>query len=530
MNLPCKFIIALAASAGLLIPLSTPSSAADNTAYGVGALKSGTTTGFYNDSAFGFDALYHDTTGADNTATGYGSLLHNNGYYNTADGYNALESNTTGVGNTAAGFGSLGRNNGSYNTATGFNSLLENTTGQGNTATGVNALYYNNGSYNTADGQGALLSNTTGIENVAVGVQTLSSNTTGTGNTANGYQALFNCTTDSQETATGYQALYSDTVLGFDGGPNENVADGYQALFSNTDGSGNLADGYLALHANTSGYENTAAGAFALQYNTNGIQNVAIGETALESSTSGNDNTAVGCGALPDNGSGGNNIGIGAFAGYNLDTGSNNIDIGSGGVNGEHDTIRIGVEGTQYQAFIAGIAGEIVNQSSYADVVIDATGRIGTVVSSRRFKQGIHDMGDASEALYSLRPVAFQYKHELDPKGTPQFGLIAEEVEKVNPALVARDSKGKVYSVHYEAVNAMLLNEFLKEHATVSKLEASIAAQEKRSADQRWINAQQQQEIATLTATLKEQASLLQKVSAQIEGMQSTPQVVSNNQ
>jgi len=163
-------------------------------------------------------------------------------------------------------------------------------------------------------------------------------------------------------------------------------------------------------------------------------------------------------------------------------------------------------------------------------VMIDANGRLGTPPSSARFKDGIKPMDKASEVILALKPVTFRYKKEVDAERAPQFGLIAEDVEKVNPALVARDEKGKPYTVRYEAVNAMLLNEFLKEHRKVQEQEATIAELKSIAAKQEMINAQQQRETKALAATLREQASQIQKVSSQLELEKASAQTVVNNQ
>jgi hypothetical protein len=197
---------------------------------------------------------------------------------------------------------------------------------------------------------------------------------------------------------------------------------------------------------------------------------------------------------------------LGAFAGDNLTTGDNNIDVGSNGVAGEGNTIHIGEQGTQTRTFIAGIHGTALG--SGVAVRVNANGRLGTAPSSARFKQNIKPMDNASEAIFALKPVAFRYKQELDPEGIPQFGLVAEEVEKVNPDLVARDADGKVYTVRYEAVNAMLLNEFLKEHQKVQRLEAALAAVNER---------------------LKAQDAKIDKVDAKVELTKPAPQTVVNN-
>ena len=295
-------------------------------------------------------------------------------------------------------------------------------------------------------------------------------------NTATGFEALFSNTTGSANTATGLQALFFNT------GGNNNTADGVNALFSNTTGSANTADGLDALFSNTTGSFNTAHGHTALRHNTTGEGNTANGFRALVRNTTGNGNIALG-----------NN------AGENLTTGSNNIDIFDRGVAGEGNTIRIGKQGTQTATFIAGIYGQVVAPATGTPVLIDGSGRLGTMLgpisSARRFKHDIKAMDKASESILALQPVTFHYKKELDPDGIPQFGLVAEDVEKVNPDLVARDDQGKPYSVRYDAVNAMLLNEFLKEH--------------RKNEEQQAIIERQQKQIDALTAGL-------QKVSAQL--------------
>src|SRR5882724_4642738 len=172
--------------------------------------------------------------------------------------------------------------------------------------------------------------------------------------------------------------------------------------------------------------------------------------------------------------------------------------------------IRIGTTGTQTATFIAGIRG--VPISGGTEVGVNASGQLGVRASSARYKDAIKPMDKASEAILRLKPVTFRYKHELDAKGIPQFGLVAEDVEKVNPELVARDDQGKPFTVRYEAVNAMLLNEFLKEHRKVEQQRKDFEA----------ALAQQQKEIDALTAGL-------QKVSAQLELSKAEPRTVLNN-
>src|SRR5215813_9724570 len=372
----------------------------------------------------------------------------------------------------------------------------------GNTAEGTDALLsLSSGTNNTAIGADALANNVSGNDNTAVGFQALLL-ATGNHNTAVGSEALFFDTGGHDNTATGFQALLNNA------GGSENAASGAFALINNQTGDFNTATGTGALQANIDGDANTATGTAALSDNTSGINNTANGVNALFFNTTGHDNTADGLNALLNNKTGSNNIAVGSQAGSKLTTGGNNIDIGATGVAGESNTIRIGKSGTQKKTFIAGIRG--ITVASGVGVIVGTTGQLGTVQSSKRFKEAIKPMDKASEAILALKPVTFRYKEELDPEKIPQFGLIAEEVEKVNPELVVRDEEGKVTTVRYEAVNAMLLNEFLKEHGTVQKLQARVEEQQKQIAVQKAAAAQQQKQIETLTTGL-------QKVTARVE-------------
>jgi hypothetical protein len=292
----------------------------------------------------------------------------------------------------------------------------------------------------------------------------------------------------------------------------ENTAVGDQALINNGTGQANTATGFKALFTNGNGFQNTATGDQALFSNESGDRNTATGYQSLFSNRSGFFNTAVGYHALSNN-NGSNNIALGQVAGNRLTTGDNNIDIGNAGQEGESSTIRIGF--SQTTTFIAGISGAVVTG---ATVVVNAAGQLGTAPSSCRFKNDIKPMDRASESLFSLKPVSFRYKKGIDPAGIPQFGLVAEEVEKVNRDLVVRDKDGKPYSVRYEQVNAMLLNEFLKEHRKNEEQEVTIAQLRK---DLQATAAQQQTQIEALTAGL-------QKVSARLEARRPAPQVVNN--
>jgi hypothetical protein len=330
---------------------------------------------------------------------------------------------------------------------------------------------------NTAEGQSALLGLTTGGYNTAVGFFSLRSDTTGSFNTASGAGTLVLNTADNN-TATGAAALLSNTTGSF------NTANGAFALFSNTTGNANAntANGYQALYSNTSGSANTADGLQALYSNTTGYANTALGYAA----------------------------------GYAI-TGSGNVCIGAAvsGVAGEDGTTRIG-----------NIYDSVASDRA---VYVNFDDKLGTLASSRRYKEEIKPMDKASEALLGLKPVTFRYKQELDPRHVPMFGLIAEDVEKVNPDLVTRNKKGEVETVRYDAVNAMLLNEFLKEHKKVEEQGGTINELKKDF----------RATVAELTERLKEQDSKIEKVSARLaaaspsrgglEMSKPAPKVVSNN-
>jgi hypothetical protein len=381
---------------------------------------------------------------------------------------------------------------------------------------------------NTAEGQNALLSLTSGTYNTAVGLFSLRSITTGRFNTAVGAGTLLVNTADLN-TAIGVDALYSNTT-GY-----QNTANGVFALFRNTTGITNTASGAYALRDNTTGAGNTANGQGALAYNTIGGGNTAIGQLAAISNITGNNNTAVGQGAMFQTGGVNSNTAVGAgalyAAGGDFNTalgvnagyvvsGSYNIFIGAGVVGPspfqESNTIRIAdnlpADPGASACFIGGINGQTTTNGTA--VFINSSGKLGTITSSARFKKDIKPMDSASEVILSLRPVTFHYRS--DTMNTSQFGLIAEEVAKVNPALVVRDKEGKPYSVRYDQVNAMLLNEFLKEHRKNEEQQATIA--------------QLKSGMEALTATVKEQAAQIQKVSAQLEANKPTPQVVANDQ
>jgi trimeric autotransporter adhesin len=388
--------------------------------------------------------------------------------FSTADGWEASVLQTTALGTTSFGAAALAGNNATGNCAFGAGAATFTLSAGGVNALGFFALYYNNGAFNNAHGRQALFNNTSGIENNAFGDLALLDNTTGSTNTAVGDNALQSNTTGGSNVAVGRNALLSNTTVGNPNGDGGSVAVGKQAL-ENTDATpngDNNAIGYQALQANVTGQYNNAHGWKALTLSTGSL------------------NTALGDGA-----------------GGGLTTGDGNVYIGAapGGaaVESNHTYIR-NINTTS----VSGLGTDTVTVNL-------ATGLLGHLTSSRRYKEDIKPMENASEALYQLKPVSYRYKQEIDPTRSPAFGLIAEQVAQVNPALVACNADGQVESVHYEMVNAMLLNEFLKEHRTVQELKSTVAEQRKQ--------------IDALAAGL-------QKVSAQLEMSKPATKVVVGNQ
>jgi hypothetical protein len=374
------------------------------------------------------------------------------------------------------------------NTAEGQSALLSRTTGLYNTAVGIySVLSLTDGSFCTGVGAGTLFANTA-ADNTATGAGALFSNTIGEDNTANGTFALFSNTTGVVNTAVGASALFSNTAGNF------NTAVGQQALFANTSGQENTAIGFAALGNNPPGNFNTAVGSFAL-LNTTGAENTAVGKNVLGNNTTGNSNTAVGSGALFSS-TGSGNIALGDNAGGSVTTASNVICIGASGANVDNSCF-IG----QIYFNVQPIVG-----TDPDSVTITSAGRLGRGnVSSRRYKHDIQPMEKASEALYALKPASFRYNKEYDATQTLAFGLIAEEVAAVYPDLVGRNAEGQPESVRYEQINALLLNEFLKEHRKVEKLESALEAVNER---------------------LKEQEAKIEKVSAHLELSEPALQVV----
>jgi trimeric autotransporter adhesin len=390
------------------------------------------------------------------------------------------------------------------NTAEGSNALFSLTIGINNTAVGANALFHDTtGGYNAAFGSRALENNISGNFNMAVGTQALFNNTADA-NMAVGFRVLYFNTTGHDLTGIGTGALYKNTN-GID-----NTAIGSGALNSNTTGDDNTAVGRQALLRNTSTSFNVAVGDFALA-SFNGTTafdgaNTALGSIALSAETSGEENTAVGRRALEFLTAGSNNTAVGWRAGDNVATASGVVCIGSG-------VVGANVSNTTY---IRNINTTTVTGAGTDFVNVDlTTGLLGHNSSSRRYKENIKPMDNASEALYRLKPVTYRFKKEINPTPSLEYGLIAEDVANVDPNLAIRDGKGQIESVRYMAVNAMLLNEFLKEHRKVEELEATVA--------------QQQKGMEVLAASLKEQAAQIQKVNAQLEVKKPAPKVVRNN-
>jgi hypothetical protein len=385
-----------------------------------------------------------------------------------------------------------------FTTAEGTNALKNLTTGAANTGVGWYSLFSaSTASYNTGVGAGTLALNTAD-GNTATGTAALLLNSTGHDNTANGFQALFSNNAGNQNTALGAQALFHNTA-------DNNCAVGFKALMGNATGIENTATGVVALFSNFTGDGNTATGQAALFLNTQGDGNTATGQEALVLST-GNFNTADGVSALANNTTGSGNTALGVFAGTGITTADNVIAIAAAGQN---------VSNSCYIGMIYSNVQPIVGTDPDS-VTITSSGRLGRGnVSSRRYKHDIKPMEKASEVLYALKPVSFRYNKEYDATQTLAFGLIAEEVAEVYPDLVGRNPQGDAESVRYEQINAMLLNEFLKEHRRVEELKSAMT--------------QQRKETEVLVARLNEQEARIQKVSAQLEASKPAPQVAENN-
>ncbi len=444
----------------------------------------------FGNTAMGTDALGVLTFGVSNTASGSSALAANTtGLSNTATGNLALSSNTEGDENTATGSSALRFNvGGSRNTATGHYALISNVMGNDNTAVGYFALFSKTlGNENTAVGQGALGGNTTGFQNTATGNVALAVNSTGNNNTATGHGALRSNTTGSDNTAAGFAALFDNTT------GSGSAAFGFLALSSNTTGTGNAAFGTQALLNTNTGGSNSAFGASALSSNTKGFRNVAVGNSTLLANTIGKSNTAVG------------------WKAGERTTGNDNVLIAHRGVASESQTMRIGTKGTPGEVssgvtrtFIAGVRG-VTTGSAGAAVLVDVNGQLGTISSSLRFKQDVHDIPDLDDRLSKLRPVEFRYK-QADAAGEHpvQYGLIAEEVAEVFPELVIPDENGQPETVAYHQLPALLLSELQKERVRARIQSGRIAELER-----------QVQEIASLKQDLARMARILERLDPQ---------------
>jgi hypothetical protein len=317
----------------------------------------------------------------------------------------------------------------------------------------------NSTTQSVALGTGSLPSSSTGLANTAIGVGTLQINSTGAYNVGIGSSALLNNTTGSDNTAVGSASLKQNTGGGY------NSAFGYNALSLNALGIGNTAVGYTALFNNNANY------------------NTGMGIAALSGNTMGGSNTAVGYFALANVTSGGGNIGIGSGAGQNvMGSGSYTIEIGNSGTPTDSNVVRIGTPGEHLSTFIAGISTSTITGSA---VLVNSNGQLGVLLSSQRYKEDVHDIGNVSDALMRLRPVSFRYKHATEDGRKPvNYGLIAEEVARIYPELVVYGENGEIESVQYHQLPALLLNELQKQHETIQELQQRLAALETLMQDQ----------------------------------------------
>jgi hypothetical protein len=411
---------------------------AENTCFGVAALDSNS-AGTAN-SAFGFGALHSNAVGAGNTAIGNLAMYEGvDNTQNTAVGQFALRRASGTWQNTAVGLLALGGDSdpmtGSYNVGVGAFALLRNVSG----------------SNNVAIGNAAMVENTTGFTNVAIGSSSLRSNTTGYLNVAVGPQSLARNTSGKRNVAVGSSTLYGV-------GAPEGLT-----------GSDNTAIGYGALLADTSGYANVALGSAAMWNESTGHRNTGLGTRALFSATSGNRNVA-----------------LGYAAGYDITTGSDNIILGGGnrGAVDDSGVIRIGSPKYQYKAYLAGVHGVQPGKGGAVPVVIDGNGQLGTLNSSRRFKQDIAPLADdVNVRLLQLRPVSYRYTQAHDDGSQPlEYGLIAEEVAAVFPELVVYDTAGQALTVRYHLLASMLVDALQREHAASAAQAARLDALEKQVA------------------------------------------------
>jgi hypothetical protein len=428
------------------------------------------------------DPVQSDSLGDTAVGTGAMALFNSTGFAgnSTAVGFNALQTNPTPLESVAIGAFAMQQNNGSTGIAVGFSAMMTGG-GEYNVAIGRQALYKGGGSDNIAIGYGAQFINESGTDNVSIGSSTLFYNKSGGRNTAVGSYALVGTQMDlpgaSNNTAVGWAAMsgvasgafnvaVGSGALAYHTNGNFNTALGGGALGQNTTGGANTAVGYHALFENEDAIDNTAVGTRALQSNTRGASNTSVGESALRNNTIGASNVAIGRNALYSMTGGTHNTALGNNAGYNIANTSDNIDIANQGMVGDTGTIRIGAPSTQKATYIAGIA---TTQLTGAAVYVNSNGQLGVLASSERYKTAISPMSVDAATLQRLRPVTFHLKTE--PNGALQYGLIAEEVDKVYPDLVVHDSAGAIQSVRYDELTSILLKETQQQRETIAKLE-----------------------------------------------------------
>jgi hypothetical protein len=505
---------------------SVTSSAQDDTALGVNALSQ-TTTGS-EDTAVGVSTLAANISGSWNTAVGSGALVVNStGYDNVAIGYDALMTNTTGYDNIAIGFQA-------GNHIVDGNSNIDIGASPGGDESGIIRIGTSQTQAFLAGVQGTALSNAAYPVFIdSTGALGTSTSSLGNGS-AYGFPAeiavygldlgsppnSFQVVGGEGDSVTGSPILWfglgaaPPTTAGSSG----DIAVGQSAMGALTSGSNDTAMGASALGALTSGSNNSAFGYQALMAEITGASNSAFGYQALQVNTGGSYNVAMGYGALSASTTGGSNIAIGNEAGGEIVTGSNNIDIGNEATANDSGTIRIGDSSAQTATYIAGIDGVMVSSSSGTAVYVDSTGKLGTVMSSIRFKEDVQDMGSDSAVLMSLRPVSFRYKPEYDPEGVKQYGLIAEEVEQQAPELVLYNKDGQPESVRYNFVNAMLLNEVQRQQQELDSQRAQLDAQqselERQKAEMDQLRAEKQARDAAWQQLQQQLTSLASRLDA----------------
>lgn len=434
----------------------------DNISIGEGTLKSNISGS--DNIGLGNSALTQNVSGDQNIAIGVNTLTSmQNNSNNVAIGSNVLEVSTANN-NTSVGAYSMQNNlSGVNNSAYGFSALNKNISGNNNTAIGNSSLMANLASENTAIGNNAMFTNTSGSSNTCLGCESLFLNNQGSQNVAIGRHALYN-NDGNQNTAVGTEALNSNTTGSLNSGF------GIFSLMSNTSGDRNTAFGCVSMIENTIGERNTAIGSFSNAFCVSGNLNCAVGNDSLMNNLNGNSNTSIGALSLLSLSSGSNNIGLGQNSGNNLETGDANIYIGSDNTFAiatsvsESNTTKIGNAGTTH-TFVSGIRGTTTDIPDAVPVLIDSSGQLGTLSSSIKYKENIEDMNDHSKFIYDLRPVVFNYKTHKKM----QYGLIAEEVDKVNPELVVYKDK-EPETVHYDKLITVLLNEVQRLNKEVKEI------------------------------------------------------------